>query len=69
MGEHPSPSASSIATIEGERDAARLLYSVRMGCAPADALLEAFQKVEALGNAARTRGFARGLQKALEGRA
>jgi hypothetical protein len=63
------PSAISVSTIEGQRDAARLLYVVRTGCSPADALLEALQRVTATDDAARLRGFTRGLQKALEGRA
>lgn len=69
MTESRTPAERSVSIIEGQRDAARLLYVVRTGCSPADALLEAFQRVTATDDAARLRGFARGLQKALEGRA
>ena len=41
-----------MSSIDGQRDAQRLIYAVREGCAPADA--------------GRLRGFARELQKAIE---
>lgn len=58
-----------MANLTGQRDASHLLHVIRQGCSPADALLEAFKSVAAADNHERLRGFARGVQKALEGRA
>ena len=58
-----------IATIHGGQDAQRLLHAVREGMAPADALLEGLQAVQALNDVDHLRGFCRELQKAVERRA
>jgi len=55
-----------MSSIHGGQDAQRLLATVRDGCAPADALLEALKQVQATDDPVRLQGFARGLQKALE---
>lgn len=57
---------AAMATIHGGQDAQRLVFAIRQGCAPADALLEGLQQVQAVDDAERTRSFCRELQKALE---
>lgn len=61
-----SASDAVMATIQGQRDAERLLHAIRQGCAPADALLEGIQQVQQTNDEARMRGFARQLQKDIE---
>lgn len=58
--------AAAVSTIKGVQDAQRLILSIRDGCAPADAVLAGLRLVEATNDAARLRGFCRGLQKTLE---
>lgn len=60
------PAGDAIATIEGERAARHLVFVVRQGCAPADALHEALNQVLTADDGARARGFCRELQKTLE---
>jgi hypothetical protein len=55
-----------MSSIRGGQDAQRLVATVRDGLAPADALLEGLQQVQAAEDQFRLRGFMRGLQKALE---
>ncbi len=55
-----------MSNIRGMQDAQHLLDVVRQGCAPADALLQAMEKVRGTGDPARLRGFMRECQKALE---
>ncbi len=55
-----------MSTIRGSQDAQRLIFAIREGCAPADALLEGLQGILALGDGERLRGFAREIQKRLE---
>lgn len=53
-------------TVQGCLAAQRVINTVRQGCAPADALLEALQAVQATGEPERVRGFVREVQKAVE---
>jgi len=55
-----------MSNINGQRDAQRVIYSIRQGCAPADALHDAFELVRSVGDAVRLQGFARELQKHIE---
>ena len=58
-----------MSAIYGGQDAQRLVFTVRDGQAPADALDDALHAVLALNDPERLRAFCRGLQKTLEGRA
>jgi len=57
---------AAMATIHGGQDAQRLVFAIRQGCAPADALLDGLKQVQSAGDDDRLRGFCRELQKALE---
>ena len=57
-----------MSTIHGGQDAQRLIHAVRQGCAPADALLDGLEAVQALNDADRLRGFCREIQKQIERR-
>ena len=66
-GPHTAIADAVMSNINGQRDAQRLLHALCGGCAPADLLSEAIAAVMATGDAERNRGFARTLQKRLEG--
>ncbi len=55
-----------MSTIRGGQDAQRLVFALKDGMAPADALLDGLKAVQATGDAERLRGFMRELQKRLE---
>lgn len=55
-----------MSNIHGCQDAQAWIYTLRQGCAPADALLEALDQERATGDVHRLRGFVRELQKAIE---
>ena len=57
---------STISVIRGGLDAQRLVAAICEGCAPANALREGLDEVQAIGDEDRLRGFCRELQKALE---
>jgi len=57
---------AAVSTIEGARDAHRLIESIREGCAPADALLSGLRLVQSLGDEPRYRGCVREIQKLIE---
>jgi len=65
-GPHAAVADAVMSNIAGQRDAQRLIHIVRHDCAPADALLEAFELVRGTGDADRLRGFAREVQKFIE---
>ena len=65
-GPHAAIADAVMSNIAGQRDAQALLHNLREGCAPADLLLEEFDRVAAAADAERRRAFARTLQKALE---
>lgn len=65
-GPHTAVADAVMSNISGQRDAQRLIYTVRQGCAPADALWVSIEKVQATGDAVRVRGFIREVQKSLE---
>jgi hypothetical protein len=56
----------TMSVIRGSADAERLVASIREGCAPADALMDAIEQVSGLDDDGRLRSFLRGVQKALE---
>jgi hypothetical protein len=60
---------AALSAVRGTTDAQRLMFAIRDGQAPADALLDGMVAVLKLGDPERTRGFMRALQKALERRA
>jgi len=60
---------TAMSVIRGSQDAQRLVASIREGCAPADALMDGVDRVRALNDDDRLRGFLREIQKALERRA
>ena len=63
-----APSDPVMSAVSGHRDAQRLMFTVRQGCAPADALFEAVELVRNTGDAERLRGFLREVQKTMEHR-
>ena len=63
---HRALSDQVMESIRGGTVASKLLFDIRGGHASPDALLDALRVV---GDGERQRGFARALQKALEGRA
>lgn len=65
-GPHAAVADAVMSNITGQRDAQRAIFAIREGCAPADALLDAFEILRGTGDADRLRGFARELQKAIE---
>lgn len=65
-GPYAATADAVMGTIRGTQDAQRLVYTIRQGCAPADALFEGIAKVQQTGDDARVRGFVRELQKCLE---
>ena len=59
-------SHAALSAIRGTTDAQRLIFTIRDGCAPPDALLDGMVQVLKQGDPERTRGFFRELQKRLE---
>jgi len=57
---------AAMAAIYGTRDAQKVLFDIRGGCASPDAVLTALEAVLSLDDPERLRGFARELQKAIE---
>ena len=55
-----------MSTIRGVQDAQRLVFALKDGMAPADALFDGLQAVQSTGDSERLRGFVRELQKRLE---
>lgn len=58
---------AAMSNIDGQRDANRLIFAIREGCAAPDLLLSAFDKATAYGHREYARGLCRTLQKAFEG--
>lgn len=65
-GPHAVFADQVMSRVHGQRDAQRVLHTIRQGCAPEDALLDAIHAVQATGDAERVRGFVRECQKLAE---
>lgn len=65
-GPHAAVADAVMSSIEGGREAQRLVYRLRQGCALPDELFDALGAILAVADSVQLRGFARELQKALE---
>ena len=66
-GPHASTADAVMGAVRGTLDAQKLVFDLRQGCVPANALHDAVRAVGATGDAERMRAFCRHLQKQLEG--
>lgn len=64
--EAPGLAGIALSVVAGQRDAERLLLTLREGVAPPDLLAAALMQVQAQGDPEMQRAWCRRLQKALE---